>query len=147
MNLFFTQKQCRGDGMHRGVTPPLIKESARLIQILKILSIRITSVPIKVANFKIAPEMTQIITNILHAQTCVVICNKCERRIRMEVLGVFLKEFLCSRPKALNSLEIFVEGHDKTVVLVVFAHKGERVVVKVAVKFGRGLNTPVPKLN
>lgn len=50
-------KHCQRNAMHGRISPPLIKESARAIQMLKILLVRIPSPKLHIRNLEIAPEM------------------------------------------------------------------------------------------
>lgn len=59
MNLTGILKQPQRNTMHRRITPPLVKEPTRTIQMCKILLIRLTPPKAHISDFKITPEMTR----------------------------------------------------------------------------------------
>lgn len=61
-----------------------------------------------------------------------------------DVLRVCLHELLGAVPKSWDSLDVFVQTQDETVLLFVIGHEFESIVVDIAEQLNAWLNTPVP---
>ena len=72
-----------------------------------------------------------------------VIAQECHRVIRRDVFWMCLDKLLCAIPKSRNSLDIFVQSQNETVLLVVILHIAERIVMNIAEQLNAGLHSPI----
>lgn len=126
------------DGMDGRVAPALVEESAVLVQLVEEVGVGRAAQPIEVADFKVGPEVAVVVG------FAVVVGEEGHAVVRGDVFWVVLHEGLDAVPERRDRLDVFVEGEDEGVFLVVVGHELERVVVDVAVELDRGFNTPVP---
>lgn len=52
--LLFQQQAC-GDGVHRGVAPTLVEETAILVELVKVVEVGRRAQPVEIPNFKVGP--------------------------------------------------------------------------------------------
>lgn len=55
LDLVLVEQQTGRNGVHRGITPALIKETAITVKGLKKVNVRVTSKPFQAANLKVGP--------------------------------------------------------------------------------------------
>lgn len=57
MNLILIGEETQADRMHRSITPALVVEAARPVQVLKIGRVLLASEELHIANFEVGPEV------------------------------------------------------------------------------------------
>lgn len=143
LTLVFEQAQC--NAVHWSITPPLIKEPTRSIQVLKVVFVWFGTPKLHIRDFKIAPKVTRAVAirfyvvfwpplTVHDPLSCVVL---------MQILRVCRYEFLRLRPQRGNRLGGIVEVDGKPVGFVVITHPAEDIVIDIAEKVHFGLHTPV----
>lgn len=55
VDLLLLEHQTSGDGVHGGVTPALVEETALLVKGLEVVEVRLGPKPVQVANLKVGP--------------------------------------------------------------------------------------------
>ena len=58
MNLARILEQTQGDGVYRRISPSLVEESSRPVQVLEVVLIDLASPKLHVRNLEITPEVT-----------------------------------------------------------------------------------------
>jgi hypothetical protein len=122
----------------RRITPALVEETTRMVQRRKEINVGIRAKPVQVANLKVGPEVAVVVC------FTTVVAEEFHRVVFDNVLGVVLGEVFGGVPKRGDSLNVFVQAESEAVLLFVFGHVFERVIVDVAVQLDARLNTPVP---
>jgi len=152
--LFF-QEKTGGDGMHRCITPTFVEESTILIEGLKIVEICLRTEPVEVTNFKIGPLSEKSIIKLLsnarktyHMAVVIrvssIVTEEAHRVTLGDVFRVCFHELFGAIPQRRNRLDVFVQAQHETVLLLVFGHELENVIVDIAEKLNAWLDTPVP---
>lgn len=72
-----------------------------------------------------------------------VVAHKGQRVVRGDMLRMVLHELLGAVPESRNSLPVLVQTQDKAVLLIVFLHEAERIVVKITEERNGGFHAPV----
>lgn len=88
--------------MHRRITPPLVIETPRAIQKLEIFGIGLAAIEIQGRDFKVAPEMAEIVVTgdlrITRRRGLGAVNQETERVVDGEELRVAFDEFFGTRP-------------------------------------------------
>lgn len=119
--------------MHGRITPPLVIEPPRVIQILKILGISLAAIEIQGRNLKVAPEMAEIVIasdlRITHRGGFSAVNKETKRVVGGEELRIAGDEFFGACPQGFDGRLKFVHGDHEAVCFFVGAHEGKRVAV------------------
>jgi hypothetical protein len=155
VDFLFFQEKTGGDGMYRCITPTFVEESTILIEGLKIVEICLRTEPVEVTNFKIGPLSKKSIIKLLsnarktyHMAVVIrvssIVTEEAHRVTLGDVFRVCFHELFGAIPQRRNRLDVFVQAQHETVLLLVFGHELENVIVDIAEKLNAWLDTPVP---
>jgi hypothetical protein len=155
VDFLFFQEKTGSDGMHRCITPTFVEESTILIEGLKIVEICLRTEPVQVTNFKIGPLSKKSIIKLLsnpgetyHMAMVIrvssIVTEEAHRVTLGDVFRVCFHELFGAIPQRRNRLDVFVQAQHETVLLLVFGHELENVIVDIAEKLNAWLDTPVP---
>lgn len=138
MYLLLFKQETGCDGVHRSIAPSLVEESSILIEGFEKVRVWLGSQPVQVANLKIRPEMAVIVclSSIIREET--------HRVVGRDVLWMVLHELLGAIPESGNGLDVFVEGEDEGVLLLVVGHVLESVVLDITEQLDGWLHAPIP---
>ena len=145
MDLTRILKQPKSDGVHRRITPALVKEPTSPVQMLEIRLIRFRAPEIHVGDFEVGPKVAGRIAvrYALVIRPPVTIAEEIVRVFLVQVLAVRCHKLHRLGPERLDALRRVVEGDGEAVRFVVVAHVAENVVVDIAEEVHVGLYTPV----
>jgi hypothetical protein len=145
MNLGLILKQPQRNRMHRRISPPLIKEPARPIQMIKIILIRPPPPKRQLCNLKIAPKMARAVPMglFIMPRPRLTIDEPLHRVVGVQVLWVRGEELDGLGPERGDRFRRIVQVDVEAVGFVVVLHVAEDVVVDVAEELDLGLDAPV----
>ena len=145
MDLAFIFEQSQSNTMHWSITPSLIKEPSRAIQMLEIVFISFRSPKLHVCDFEITPEMARAVSIRFHIvfRPPLTIDHPLLRIILMHIFRMRGNEFLRLRPQCRNTLRRIIEVDSEAVGLIVVLHPAEDIIVDVAEEMDFGLDAPV----
>lgn len=134
MNPRIILKQPQRNTMNRRIPPPFIKETTRLIQMLKILLILLRPPKVKISNLEIRPEMARAIpvrgVGVLRPQSAV--CEPHERVVSRQIIRMRFEERLGLGPQRGDGAGVVEDVDCEAVGFVVVGHELEGVVGYVA---------------
>ena len=145
MDLAFILEQPQRNTMHRSISPPLIKEPSRAIQMLEIVLISFRPPKFHVCDLEITPEMTRAIPIRFHVvfRPPLTIDHPLLRVVLVHVFGMCGDEFFRLGPQGGNAIRRIVEVDGEAVGLVVVLHPAENVIIDFTKEVDFGLDTPV----
>lgn len=145
VNLTSVLKQSQSNRVHRCISPPLIEESTRAIQMVEVRLVRRTPPEVHIANLKVAPEMARRvpIRDPMMVRPSFVVLQPLDRIPLRQPLAVLRHELPRLRPQACHALRVVVQIDGEAVGLVVVLHPREDVVVDVAEEVHVRLDAPV----
>ena len=138
-------KQTQRNTMHRRITPSLVEEPTRTIQMIEIILVRLTPPERHIRNLEITPEMTRTVS----IRLIIMLWSPLAIRQPLHRI-IFMKYFRMPRhklhglgPKGSNRLRRIVKVDREAVGLVVVRHVAEDVVIDIAEEMDFGLDAPV----
>lgn len=145
MNLAFIFHQTQCYTVHWRISPTLIEEPSRPIQMLKIIFVPLRSPELHVCNLKIAPKVTGTVSIGLDVvfRPSLTIDDPFPRIVWMLIFRMRRHEFLGLRPQRGYALRGIVEIDGEAVRLVMILHPAKDVIVYFAEEMHLWLNAPV----
>ena len=145
MDLAFILEQPQRNTMHGSISPSLIKEPPRAIQMLEVIFISFRPPKFHVCDFEITPEMTRAVPIRFHIvfRPPLTVDYPLLRVVLMHVFGMCGEEFFRLRPQGGNAVRRIVEVDGEAVGLIVVLHPAENVIVDFAEEVYFGLDSPV----
>jgi len=137
MNLVFVLENSSGNTMYYRVSPTLVVEPATCFEVVKELCIRFASPEVHISDFKITPEVAQVV------RSPAIVREETHRVVLGNVLRILFDKFLHRRPERRYCLHVFQHREGETIRFVVFFHIHERVVLDVTKVVDIGLDAPV----
>lgn len=137
MYLFFAEKQTSGNGMHRRISPSLVKESASLIKMLKELFVFVRAEKGKRSNFKIGPKVAVIVLAFWGDNKTQIIL------FLVDQFSIFSHKWSHRFPERRNRFSHFSQSNRETVFFSCLFKKHKRIVINVASELHTRLNSPI----
>ena len=127
------------------ISPAFVKESARPIQVLKVVFICFAAPESHIRNLKITPEMASRVSIGFRIvlRPSLAVQDPVIGIVGMQVLRMCCQESLGFGPQGRNALRGVVKVDGETIGLVVILHVAENVVINVAEEMDLWLHTPV----
>jgi hypothetical protein len=136
VNLFSGKEHGNPKGVNWGISPSFVKEAALLVQKVKILGVGARSEESQTSNFKVTPEVAQIVG-------ALIVAEHFQRILWMNNLLILFYEFFNSIPESRDGLDIFWDHNCKPIILVVGLHEYKWIVINVTGKLYPWLYSPV----
>ena len=138
-------KQSQGDGMYRRITPALVEETSRPVQVLEVSFVGFRAPEIHIGDFEVGPEVAGRVAVgfVLMVWPPVAVGEELVGVVGVQVLIVARHELHRLGPEGSDTLRGVVERDGEAVRFVVVAHVAEDVVVDVAEEVYVGLHAPV----
>lgn len=160
VDLVLIQQQACSNGVNWRIAPALVEEATSVVEGVEIVNVSWGAQPIQVTNFKIGPlsklvrfkkkppRATQILEGTYEMAVVVCVSVIITKELHVVVLSNVLRmragEVLHSIPERGDGLDIFVQTKREAILLLVFCHVLEGVVVDVTIELNAGLYAPVP---
>lgn len=145
MDLAFVLEQPQRNAVHRRISPSLVEETTRSIQVLEVLFILFGTPKVHVRNLEIAPKMTRAIPVGFYIvfRPSLAINDPLSRIILVQVLWVCCHKLSGLWPQGRHGLRRIVQVDRKAVGLIMVVHPAENIVVNVAKEVHLWLDAPV----
>ena len=145
MDLAFVLEQPQRNTVHRRISPSLVEETTRSIQVLEVLFILLGTPKLHVRNLEIAPKMTRAIPVGFYIvfRPPLTINDPLSRIILVQIFWVCCHELSGLWPQGWHGLRRIVQVNRKAVGLVMVVHPAENIVVNVAEEVYLWLHTPI----
>ena len=145
MDVVFVGKESHAKGVHWGIAPSLVVESACLVQMLGPLCVWLASIKVHVCDFEVGPEVAG---GVAAGELCLhwvlhVFHEEVDGGILIEVVFVLVEELERFWPQGGHCFLCVVQADDEAVDLVVHLHEFEDVIVDVAKIVCVGFKSPV----
>lgn len=145
VDLALVLEEPQRDAVHRGVTPALVEEAARAIQVLKVLAVLGAAPKSQIGDLEVGPEVAGGVAVgdavVLRPAGAVLEPGPCA--VLVHVVLVVLEELERLGPQGADRLGAVVQVDVPAVRLVVVLHPAEDVVVDVAEEVHARLDAPV----
>jgi hypothetical protein len=131
--------------MHGRVTPALIEEAAGTVEVVEVVAIRLTSPEAQVADLEVGPEVAGRVPVclVLVLWSLAAILKPRPSTVRMDIVGMVLKELLRLRPEGFDALWAVVDVDVEAIRLVVVLHPAKDIVFDITEEVHVWLHAPI----
>lgn len=145
MNLASVFKQTQGNAVNGRISPSLVEEAARAVEVIEVVFVRLAAPKLHVGNLKVAPEVArrETVGGLVVGGSSGVVRHPLDCVVVVEVVWVIGEELDRLGPQRGQRLGVVVQVDGEAVRLVVVVHVAEDVVVDIAEEVDVGFYAPV----
>ncbi len=131
--------------MHRRITPSLVEEASRAVQMIEVILIRLTPPETHICDLEIGPKMAGRVSVCLLVVigSPLAVYEPRHRVLRVDIFWMLGNKLCRFWPQCKDRLGCIVEVDCETVCLVVIRHVSKNIVVDVAEEVDFRLHSPV----